>query len=243
MADYIFYRVFDVKNCTLSDQLPDKIAGLEGQHSIQIYALQFCLVFFFQFQCESNYHPSGAVKVLLNPKDELVISSPNALNPNADDGLAATAPPPHSAVKEENESPDAAVPLSQPAAKEVDAKLPARVPLSQSVVNKEDQKPVAAIPISKSVIKKEDKKSVAAVSVSQSAIKEEEKPVASTPHPRSAVVENNAKHTQSQNAQGGERPPKKLKLSQEATVKNMIPAVTETRPLELPSRQAVISLN
>jgi len=29
-----------------------------------------------------------------------------------------------------------------------------------------------------------------------------------------------------------------LKLSQEATVKNMIPAVTETRPLELPSRQA-----
>jgi len=207
MADYIFYRVFDVENCTLSDQLPDKIAGL-------------------------------GVEVLLNPKDELVISSPNALNPNADDGLAATAPPPHSAVKEENESPDAAVPLSQPAAKEVDAKSPAAVPLSQSVVNKEDQKPVAAIPISKSVIKKEDKKSVAAVSVSQSAIKEEEKPVASTPHPRSAVVENNAKHTQSQNAQGGERPPKKLKLSQEATVKNMTPAVTETRPLELPSRQA-----
>jgi len=211
MADYIFYRVFDVKNCTLSDQLPDKIAGLE-------------------------------VKVLLNPKDELVISSPNAvnvpLNPNADDGLAATAPPPHSAVKEENESPDAAVPLSQPAAKEVDAKLPARVPLSQSVVSKEEQKPVAVIPISESVIKKEDKKSAAAISLSQSAIKEEEKPVASTPHPRSAVVENNAKHTQSQNAQGGERPPKKLKLSQEATVKNMTPAVTETRPLELPSRQA-----
>ncbi|KAG2599010.1 hypothetical protein PVAP13_5KG407400 [Panicum virgatum] len=211
MADYIFYRVFDVKNCTLSDQLPDKIAGLE-------------------------------VKVLLNPKDELVISSPNAvnvpLNPNADDGLAATAPPPHSAVKEENESPDAAVPLSHPAAKEVAAKLPARVPLSQSVVSKEEQKPVAVIPISESVIKKEDKKSAAAISLSQSAIKEEEKPVASTPHPRSAVVENNAKYTQSQNAHGGERPPKKLKLSQEATVKNMIPAVTETRPLELPSRQA-----
>jgi len=34
MADYIFYRVFDVENCTLSDQLPDKIAGLGGQHSI-----------------------------------------------------------------------------------------------------------------------------------------------------------------------------------------------------------------
>jgi len=125
----------------------------------------------------------------------------------------------------------------------VDAKLPARVPLSQSVVSKEEQKPVAVIPISESVIKKEDKKSAAAISLSQSAIKEEEKPVASTPHPRSAVVENNAKHTQSQNAHGGERPPKKLKLSQEATVKNMIPAVTETRPLELPSRQAVISLN
>ena len=124
----------------------------------------------------------------------------------------------------------------------MDAKLPARVPLSQSVVSKEEQKPVAVIPISESVIKKEDKKSAAAISLSQSAIKEEEKPVASTPHPRSAVVENNAKHTQSQNAQGGERPPKKLKLSQEATVKNMTPAVTETRPLELPSRQAVISL-
>ncbi|PUZ55880.1 hypothetical protein GQ55_5G247400 [Panicum hallii var. hallii] len=227
MADYIFYRFFNVENCTLSDQLPDKIAGLE-------------------------------VKVLLNPKDELVISSPNTvnvpLNPNADDGLAATAPPPHSAVKEENESPDAAVPLSHPAAKEVDAKLPAAVALSQSVVNK-DQKPVAAIPISESVIKKEDKKSVAAISLSQSAVKEEEKsvaaislsqsavkeeekPVASTPHPRSAVVENNAKHTQSQNVHDGERPPKKLKLSQEATLKNMTPAVTETRPFELPSRQA-----
>ncbi|OEL26512.1 hypothetical protein BAE44_0012469 [Dichanthelium oligosanthes] len=211
MADYIFYRFFDVKNCTLSDQLPDKIAGLK-------------------------------VSVLLNPKDEQAISSPSAinvpLNPNVDEGLATTVPPPHSAVKEEDESPNAAVPLSQPAVMELDANPSATVPLSQSVVKKEDRKPVVAIPLSQSVVKKEDKKSVAAVPLSRSAVKEDEKSVASIPPPRSTVLENNPEHTQSQNAHTGEKPPKRLKLSQEATVKDTTPAITEKRPLELPSRQA-----
>ncbi|KAK8453096.1 hypothetical protein SEVIR_5G229100v4 [Setaria viridis] len=210
MADYIFYRFFDVNTCTLSEQLPDKIAGLE-------------------------------VNVLLNPKDELVISSPNAanvlLNANVDEDLAATVPPSRSVVKEE-ESPDAAVPLSQPAVKEVDANPPATVPLVQSVVKKEDQKPVAAIPLSPSMVKKEDKKSVAAIPLSHSAVAGDEKPVALTPPPRSAAAENIPKQRQSQNAHTGERPTKKLKLTQEATVKGTTPATTEKRPLELPSRQA-----
>ncbi|CAO2165501.1 unnamed protein product [Urochloa humidicola] len=210
MADYIFYRFFDVNNCTVSDQLPDKIAGLE-------------------------------VNVLLNPKNELVISSPNVanvlLNPNVDDGLAATVPSSSSAVKEEDESPDAAVALPQPAVKEVDAKLLPTVPPVQSMV-KEDQKPVAAMPLSESMVKKDDKKSVTAMPLSRSAVEEDEKPVATTPPARSAAVENIRKHRQPQNAHAGERPPKKLKLSQEATVKGTAPAITEKRPLEPPSRQA-----
>ncbi|CAO2203986.1 unnamed protein product [Urochloa humidicola] len=211
MADYVFYRFFDVNNCTLSDQLPDKIAGLQ-------------------------------VNVLLNPRHELAISSPSAanvpLNSNVDEGLAATS---HSAVKEEDESPEAAVPLSEPAVKEVDANQLATVPPVQSVVKKEDKKPVASIPLSKSIVKKEDKKSANAIPLSHSAVEEDEKPIASTPPARSAAVENIPKHRPPHNAQAGERPPKKLKLSQEDTVKGTTPAITEKtekRPLELPSRQA-----
>ncbi|XP_062214815.1 protein ANTI-SILENCING 1 [Phragmites australis] len=184
MADYIFYRFFDVKNCTLSDQLPDKIAGLE-------------------------------VNVLLNPKDEQVTSIPGAVN--MDEGLVSTVPPTQSVVKEEDKSPVAAVPLSQ------------------SVV-KEDQKPVAAILLSNSAIK-EDQKPVASIPISQSANKEDDKPVASIPSPRSEVKKDNIlKHTQ--NAGSVERPPKKLKFSQEVTVQNMAPAVPDKRPSELTSRKA-----
>lgn len=191
MADYIFYRFFDVETCTLSDQLPDTIAGLE-------------------------------VNALLNPKDEQVISNPNAvnvpLNPNMDGSLPATGPPTCSVVKEENESLVAAVPFSQPAV-EVDENPPASVNLSQSVVKMEGQKPVPAIPFSQSVVKKEDKKSLAGIPRSHSAVKEDEKPVASASRPR-------------ENSHAGERPSKKLKLSQEAIVQDTAPAVTDKRPLE-----------
>lgn len=37
MADYIFYRFFDVNSCTLSEQLPEKIAGVEGQQYIRFH--------------------------------------------------------------------------------------------------------------------------------------------------------------------------------------------------------------
>lgn len=30
MADYVFYRVFDVKSLTISDKMDDKVGGLEG---------------------------------------------------------------------------------------------------------------------------------------------------------------------------------------------------------------------
>ncbi|KAI7994408.1 Protein ANTI-SILENCING 1 [Camellia lanceoleosa] len=30
MADYIFYRTFDVRHCTISDKMDDKVGGLEG---------------------------------------------------------------------------------------------------------------------------------------------------------------------------------------------------------------------
>lgn len=31
MADYVFYRIFDVKSCTISDKFDDKVGGLEGK--------------------------------------------------------------------------------------------------------------------------------------------------------------------------------------------------------------------
>lgn len=31
MADYIFYRTFDVRHCTISDKMDDKVGGLEGK--------------------------------------------------------------------------------------------------------------------------------------------------------------------------------------------------------------------
>ena len=30
MADHVFYRTFDVGNCTILDKIDDKIAGVEG---------------------------------------------------------------------------------------------------------------------------------------------------------------------------------------------------------------------
>lgn len=30
MADYVFYRAFDVGNCTILDKMVDKVGGLDG---------------------------------------------------------------------------------------------------------------------------------------------------------------------------------------------------------------------
>lgn len=175
----------------------------------------------------SNYSPCGAVNVLLNPKDGKVMPSASAfkvpavnvpLNPNVDEVLAATFTAPCSAAKEDDESPATAVPLSQASVKEVDENPPAATPRLESVVKKEDKKSIAAIPLS--------------------AVKDE-KPVISAPHPQLSVNVNIPKHNDSQKAHAGERPPKKLKLSQEATVQNMVPSNPDKRPSVLPSIQAV----
>jgi len=94
-----------------------------------ICALQFYLVM-FSIELYTNYCPSGAVDVLLNPKDELVISSPGTnvlLNPNVDECMVAAVPAPPSAVKTEDGSQAAALPLPQPAFKVVDENPPATV--------------------------------------------------------------------------------------------------------------------
>lgn len=181
----------------------------------------------FSWSIISNYCPCGVVSVLLNPKDEQVTVSASAvnvlLNPNVDEVLAATVPAPCSAAKEDEESLGAAVPLSQ-AAVEVDENRPGAIPLSQSVV------------------KKEEKKSSVAILLSHSAVKEDGKPVTSTPRPQLPVMESIPEHKELQKAHVGERPPKKLKLSQEATVQDMAPSITDKRSSALPSRQAVNSL-
>lgn len=186
--------------------------------------------------CISNCCPFGAVDVLLNPKDELVVSNPGTNvppNPNVDEGLVATVPALPSAVKTEDGSQAAALPLPQPAF-EVDENPPATVPLSQSEVKEEQKQPV---------VRKEDKKSVAAIPLSHSAVKEDEKPAASIAPPQPAVMDNIPKHTQLQDAHTGERPPKKLKLSQVTSDQDMDPETTEQRPLELPPKNIVNSLD
>lgn len=193
--------------------------------------------------CISNYYPSGSADFLLNPKDELVISSTNVpLKPHVDECLVGTVPAPPSAVKTEDGSQAAALPLPQPAFKEVDENPPATVPLSQSEV-KEAQKPAIAIPLSLPVVKKEDKKSVAAIPLSHSAVKEDETPVASIAPLRPAVTENIPKRTQLQDAHAGERPPKRLKLSQVTTEQEIAPETTEQKPSEPPPKNTVNSLD
>lgn len=186
-----------------------------------------------------NYLPSGTVNFLLNPKDEQV--TPNFGEANVKGGMAATVPPPQPVVKEEDEGPIAAVPLAQSAVKEENENRVAAVSIPQSVI-KEDQEPAAAIPVSPLVAKKEPNRPAVTVPHFQSAVKgdEKEKPVASAPPSRSAARENIPKHAQ--NASSGERPAKKLKLTQE-TVQSLAPAVPEKKPFELTSRQAVSSLN
>jgi hypothetical protein len=138
--------------------------------------------------------------------------------------MVAAVPAPPSAVKTEDGSQAAALPLPQPAFKEVDENLPATVPPSQSEL-KEEQKPAIAIPLSQPVVKKEDKKLVAAIPLSRSAVKEDEKPAASIAPPRSAVMENIPKHTQV------------------TTEQDIAPETTEQRPLELPPKNIVNSLD
>lgn len=53
LADYIFYRVFDVGNYTISDVLADTVAGIEGMACIFICSIMF-LCFYFIVASFSN---------------------------------------------------------------------------------------------------------------------------------------------------------------------------------------------
>ncbi|KAM0828813.1 hypothetical protein ACQ4PT_067296 [Festuca glaucescens] len=148
VADYIFYRFFDVGNCTLSDKVPEKIGGLEGQSRIQISSMHWNTyrhISFAQYIVSmyiSNYSPSDAVNSLLNPKDEQVACYPDQDTQGVDQKLGAglVAPLPQSAVEMEDENPVAAVTPPQsgaipipPAVKEEDKAKVAAVPLPPAV--------------------------------------------------------------------------------------------------------------
>ncbi|XP_062205049.1 protein ANTI-SILENCING 1-like [Phragmites australis] len=155
MADYIFYRFFDVRNCTLSDQLPDKITGLEVNLLLNPKDEQVTSI-------------RGATNV-----DEGLIPTvppPQSAVKEEDESPVAAAPLSQPAVMEEDKIPVAAVSLSQSVVKE-DQKPVAASPLSPSVVKKEYQKPPVAIPLSQSVIK-EDEKPVASTPLPLSAVME-----------------------------------------------------------------------
>jgi hypothetical protein len=229
---------------------------------------------FFQLylplKCISNYLISGAVDLLLNPKDEQVTSISGKAN--VERGVVAIEPLPQSVVKEDDESPLAAVPLSQSAVKE-NGNLSAAVSLPQSVV-KEDKTPDTAIPVSPLVVKKEhnenlssaaslpqsvakeDQKLDAAIPISPLAVKKEhDRPFVAVPRsqspvkddenekiltPRPAAREKILKHTL--DASPREQHAKKLKSTQQ-TMQSMSAAVPDKKPFEITSRHAVIFLN
>ncbi|KAL6652087.1 hypothetical protein ACP70R_011012 [Stipagrostis hirtigluma subsp. patula] len=126
MADYIFYRFFDVNGCSLSDQLPEKIAGLEVNVLLNPKDEQFTSI----------------------PDPEV-----QGVNSNVDEGLVATIPNPQSLVKE-HETPVSGVCLSHSAVTENENTV-ATVPCSHPAV-KEDQKPLVAIPLAHSTIKEDE---------------------------------------------------------------------------------------
>lgn len=45
MADFVFYRTFDVQHCTVLDKMEDKVGGLEGT---ALHILNYPLTFIFK---------------------------------------------------------------------------------------------------------------------------------------------------------------------------------------------------
>ncbi|KAM0906890.1 hypothetical protein ACQ4PT_016486 [Festuca glaucescens] len=111
VADYIFYRFFDVGNCTLSDKVPEKIGGLEVNNLLNPKDEQVT--------CYPDQDMQGVDQKL---------------------GAGLVAPLPQSAVEMEDENPVAAVTPPQsgaiplpPAVKEEDNAKVAAVPLPAAV--------------------------------------------------------------------------------------------------------------
>ncbi|KAM0828810.1 hypothetical protein ACQ4PT_067296 [Festuca glaucescens] len=111
VADYIFYRFFDVGNCTLSDKVPEKIGGLEVNSLLNPKDEQVA--------CYPDQDTQGVDQKL---------------------GAGLVAPLPQSAVEMEDENPVAAVTPPQsgaipipPAVKEEDKAKVAAVPLPPAV--------------------------------------------------------------------------------------------------------------
>lgn len=123
VADYIFYRFFDVGNCTLSDKVPEKIGGLEVNSLLNPKDEQVT--------CYPDQDTQGVDQKL---------------------GAGLVAPLPQSAVEMEDENPVAAVTPPQsgaiplpPAVKEEDKAKVAAVPLP-SAVKEGVPKPTQDIP-------------------------------------------------------------------------------------------------
>ncbi|VAH28023.1 unnamed protein product [Triticum turgidum subsp. durum] len=123
VADYIFYRFFDVGNCTLSEQVPEKIAGLEV--NVLLNPKDEQVICYPDQDAQGMDQKVGA---------GLVAPLPQSAAKMEDE--IPVAPLPQSAAKMEDEIPVAAVPLSQsvaislpPSVKEVDKAQVAAVPL------------------------------------------------------------------------------------------------------------------
>ncbi|TVU34544.1 hypothetical protein EJB05_16380 [Eragrostis curvula] len=144
MADYIFYRFFDVEKCTLSDLLPDEIAGMK---------VDFLLNPKDELITSSEANVEGVVVATVPPPQSVVKED--------DEILVAAVPLSQSAVKEENENLAAAVSPSQSVVKE-DQKPAAAIPVSPAAVKKEHDKPVVAVPRLQSAVKEDEKPTASA---------------------------------------------------------------------------------
>uniref|UniRef100_A0A0D9V2S9 BAH domain-containing protein n=1 Tax=Leersia perrieri TaxID=77586 RepID=A0A0D9V2S9_9ORYZ len=127
MADFIFYRFFDVGKCKLSEQLPEKISGLEVNLLLNPKVEQV-----------TSFSEQEAHGV-----DQKVLNAPLPLPQSTvkeDESPVAAVSVPQSVVKEE-ESVAAAIPLPQVAIKEDDFPKPTEnVPKSSENIPKPMQK-------------------------------------------------------------------------------------------------------
>uniref|UniRef100_A0ACD5UKI9 Uncharacterized protein n=2 Tax=Avena sativa TaxID=4498 RepID=A0ACD5UKI9_AVESA len=140
VADYIFYRFFDVGNCTLSDQVPEKIGGLEVNDLLNPKDEQVT-----SYPCQDVQgvdQKLGAGLVALLPQSAVKMDDENLVTAVTPPMSGAIPLPP--AVKEDGKAKVAAVSLP-PAVKEDDKAKVAAVSLPPAVKEDDKAKVAAAL--------------------------------------------------------------------------------------------------
>ncbi|CAM0906748.1 unnamed protein product [Alopecurus aequalis] len=123
VADYIFYRFFDVGNCTISDQVPEKIAGQEVNKLLNPKDEQVTCSADQDVLAVGQKLGASLLSPLLQPPVKMEVENQVAAVTSPQSGAIPLSP----AVKEEDKAKVAAVPLP-PAIKEGVPKATQNIP-------------------------------------------------------------------------------------------------------------------